>query len=89
MKAEDYYTHTNHALAYLVIGTLKLNCSYQLITHVLGDIPSYTTKPAHVTRISSVTKRDTDDDALYYMIQTTDEILNITLYPNKKLLSRQ
>ena len=54
-----------------------------------GDIPSYSTKPAHVVQTSPVTKRDTNSDALHYMIQTTDEIMNITLYPNRKLLSRK
>ena len=51
-----------------------------------GDIPSYSTKPAN---ISLVTKRDVDNDVLHYMIQTTDNILNITLHPNRKLLSRK
>ena len=56
----------------------------------LGDIPSYSTKPAHVTQTSPVTKRGVDNsDARHYMIQTTDEIMNITLYPNRKLLSRK
>ena len=55
----------------------------------IGDIPSYSTKPAHVTQTSSVTKRDADNGALHYMIQTTDEILNITMYPSRKLLSRK
>ena len=56
----------------------------------LGDIPSYSTKPAHVIQTSPVTKRDADNnDARHYMIQTTNEIMNITLYPNRKLLSRK
>ena len=54
-----------------------------------GDIPSYSTKLAHVIQTSPVTKRDADSDALHYMIQITDEMLNITLYPNMKLLSRK
>jgi len=56
----------------------------------IGDIPSYSTKPAYVIQISPVTRRDADDsDALHYMIQTTDEMLNITLHPNTKLLSKK
>ena len=54
-----------------------------------GNIPSYSTKPAHVIQTSPVTKRDADSDTLHYMIQTADEMLNITLYPNRKLLSRK
>ena len=61
-----------------------------VLHNFLGDIPSYSTNPAHVTQTSPVTKRDADNsDARHYMIQTTDEIMNITIYPNKKLLSRQ
>ena len=61
-----------------------------MLHNSLGDIPAYSTKPAHVIQNSPMTKRDTDNsDALHYMIQTTDEIMNITLYPNKKLLSRK
>jgi len=63
--------------------------SFVISHNALGDIPSYSTKPAHVIQTSPVTKRDADDsDALYYMI-TTDEMLNITLHPNKKLLSKK
>jgi len=63
---------------------------FMFATYFLGDIPSYSTRPAHVIQTPSMTKRDTDDsDAVHYMIQTDDEVLNLTLYPNKKLLSRQ
>ena len=57
--------------------------------YLLGNIPSYSTEPVHVIQTSPMTKRDADSDALHYMIQTTDEMLNITLYPNRKLLSRK
>ena len=62
---------------------------YKLNDISLGDIPSYSTKPAHVVQTSPVTKRDTDSDVLHYMVQTTDEIMNITLYPSRKLLARK
>jgi len=62
---------------------------FMFATYFLGDIPSYSTKPAHV-QTPSMTKRNTaDSDAVHYMIQTADEMLNLTLYPNRKLLSRQ
>ena len=61
-----------------------------MFSNALGDIPSYSTNPAHVTQNSPVTKRDADNsDARHYIVQTTDEIMNITLYPNRKLLSRK
>ena len=45
----------------------------------LGDIPSYSTKPAHVIQMPSMTKRDTDDrDAVHYMVQTADEMYYLT-----------
>ena len=61
----------------------------KLIIFYLGNIPSYSTKPAHVIQISPVTKRDMGSNVLHYMIQTADEMLNITLHPNRKLLSRK
>jgi len=43
---------------------------FMFATYFLGDIPSYSTKPAHVIQTPSMTKRDTDDlDAVHYMIQ--------------------
>ena len=55
----------------------------------LGDIPSYSTKPAHVIQTSTVTKRDADSGVLHYKVQTSDEIMDITLYPSRKLLARK
>ena len=71
-----------------------MTADYSFLNYVpyfcLGDIPSYSTKPARVLQTPLMEKRDTSvDDALHYMIQTTDEMLNITLYPNRKLLSRK
>lgn len=75
-------------LTALYLGMLKF--SLRIMFPYVGDIPSYSTKPAHVIQTPSMTKRDADgNDALHYMIQTTDEMLNITLYPNRKLLSRK
>jgi len=55
-----------------------------------GNIPSYSTKNAHVTQANPKTKRDTNDgDAMYYTIQTDDEVMDVELYPNKKLLLRE
>jgi len=56
-----------------------------------GNIPSYSTTNAHVTKANPKTKRDTNDgDAMYYTIQTDDdEVMDVELYPNKKLLSRE
>ena len=55
-----------------------------------GDIPSYTTTSAHVTQTNPKTKRDTDgSDTMYYTIQTDDEVMDVELHPNKRLLSRE
>jgi len=56
----------------------------------VGNIPSYSTTSAHITRANPKTKRDTDDsDTMYYTIQTDDEVMDVELYPNKKLLSKE
>ena len=64
--------------------------SFVIYHNASGDIPLYSTKPAYVIQTSPVTRRDADDsDALHYIIQTNDEKLNVSLHPNRKLLSKK
>lgn len=93
IMAQQYIDCIQLHICSLVLTALyldTLNFSLHIIFLYVGDIPLYSTKPAHVIQTPLMTKRDADgNDALHYMIQTTDEMLNITLYPNKKLLSRK
>jgi len=75
---------SNQVGAYVTCMTCNIN-----YLHVIsGAIPSFFSMNADVVQTDPTTTVDTD--TVHYSIKTNDDtVMNVTLHPNKNLLSRE